>query len=57
MVTGLTGVRSERTGVALGDEASWKTQRLEQEAITRSIGYNQRLLNWMIDRNAHNNGE
>ena len=57
MVTGLTGVRSERTGVALGDEASWKTQRLEQETITRSMGYNQRLLNWMIDRNAHNNGE
>lgn len=46
-VTGMPGIRSERTGVAMMDETSWQTQRMEQEALVRSHGYKQRLLNWM----------
>jgi hypothetical protein len=57
MVTGMTGIRSERTGVAWADEASWETQRLGQEAITRSEGYSQRLLSWMVNGKDHGIGD
>jgi hypothetical protein len=53
MVTGLTGIRSERTGVAIGDEASWETQRLEKDALTRSEGYVTRMINWMANTKEH----
>jgi hypothetical protein len=49
MVPGMTGIRSDRTGVAWGDETSWQSQRLEQEAVTRSERYIQRLLRWMVN--------
>lgn len=48
LVTGMEGIRSERTGVAWADEASWETQRLSREALERSEGYKQRLLTWMV---------
>lgn len=57
MVTGMIGIRSERTGVAWADETSWETQRLGQEAITRSAGYIQRLLNWMVNGKHPNIGD
>jgi hypothetical protein len=53
IVTGMTGIRSERMGVAWADEASWETQRLEQDALTRSEGYVTRLLNWMVNAKEH----
>ncbi len=46
-LTGMEGIKSERMGVALGDEESWMNQRLPQEAMIRSSGYKQRLLDWM----------
>ncbi len=49
-ITGLDGIRSAITGVILGDEMSWKTQKLTAEAITRSKGYNQRMIDWMAYR-------
>lgn len=57
VVTGMKGIRSERTGVAWGDETSWQTQRLAQEAVTRSEGYIQRLLNWMVNSKEDNIGD
>jgi hypothetical protein len=57
MVTGMTGIRSERTGVAWSDDASWETQRLEREAVTRSAGYIQRLLTWMVNGKEHEIGD
>jgi len=56
MVTGMTGIRSERTGVA-GDLTSWETERLELEAMTRSRGYMQRWINWKCNGNHRNMGE
>ncbi|MGY4511355.1 hypothetical protein [Bradyrhizobium sp. USDA 3650] len=56
MVTGMTGIRSERTGVA-GDLSSWETDKLPQEAMTMSMGYMDRLLNWMINGNHGNMGQ
>lgn len=56
MVTGMTGIRSERTGVA-GDLTSWETDKLSPEAMTMSRGYFARLLNWMINGNHGNMGE
>ncbi len=53
MVTGMADIRSERTGVAWRDETSWETQRLGQEAVIRSKGYNQRLLRWMVSGKEH----
>lgn len=55
-VTGMTGIRSERTGVA-GDLAGWDTERLSQEAMTHSDGYKQRLITWMTDGDHGNIGE
>lgn len=46
-VTGMTGIRSERTGVAWADETSWESQKLPPEAMVRSKGYTDRLLGWM----------
>ncbi|MGY2938855.1 hypothetical protein ACVWZ6_008457 [Bradyrhizobium sp. GM6.1] len=56
MVTGMTGIRSERTGVA-GDLTSWETDKLPEEAMTRSKGYADRLLKWMMNGNHGNMGE
>lgn len=56
MVTGMVGIRSERTGVA-GDLTTWETDRLSQEAMTMSRGYMQRLLNWMTKGNHGNMGQ
>lgn len=47
IVTGLSGIKTEVTGVVMGDEASWRTQRLSQEAITRCSGYRSRVIDWM----------
>lgn len=55
-VTGMVGIRSERTGVA-GDLTSWDTDKLPQEAMTRSKGYTDRLLKWMINGNHGNMGQ
>lgn len=56
VVTGMTGIRSERTGVA-GDLTSWDTGKLSLEAMTRSRGYTDRLLKWMTRGNHGNLGE
>jgi hypothetical protein len=56
IVTGMTGIRSERTGVA-GDLTGWNTDRLDQEAMTRSRGYMQRWIDWKVDGNHGNIGE
>lgn len=50
LVTDLYGIRSETTGVVLGDEESWRTQRLKEEAMTPSKGYNDRMIDWMAYR-------
>ena len=55
--TGLVTVKTTRTGVSQGDEESWLQQRLPEEAITRSSGYNRRLLDWMIRQNDRKNRE
>jgi hypothetical protein len=57
MMTGMEGIRSERTGVAWADEASWETERLGQEALTRSEGYKKRLLSWMVNGKEHGIGD
>jgi hypothetical protein len=57
IVTGMTSIRSERTGVAWADEDSWETQRLNKEASTRSEGYTQRLLKWMVNGKEHQIGD
>lgn len=49
MVTGMDGIRSERTGVA-GDMTQWETDRLELSRLKRSHGYNQRQIDWMAYR-------
>ena len=49
-VTGMQGIRSTRTGVAMGDENSWLKERLAPEALLRSKGYAQRLIDWMAYR-------
>ena len=46
-LTGMEGINSKRIGVARGDEQSWLSQRLTEEAMTRSKGYIQRMLEWM----------
>lgn len=47
LVTGLSGIKTELTGVVMGDTASWETQRLTQRAVTRSTGYRSRVIDWM----------
>ncbi|CUU20863.1 hypothetical protein CDS [Bradyrhizobium sp.] len=56
MVTGMVGIRSERTGVA-GDLTPWETDKLSPEAMMRSRGYFARLINWMINGNHGNMGQ
>ena len=51
LVTGLKGIKAERTGVAMGDEMSWEKERLLEQALLRSSGYRKRLLTWMTNRN------
>jgi hypothetical protein len=57
IVTGMTGIRSERTGVAWADETSWETERLGQEALIRSEGYNKRLVRWLVNGKEHEIGD
>ena len=57
VVTGMAGIRSERTGVA-GDLTGWDTpDRLGQDAMTRTRGYMQRWITWKVDGNHGNTGE
>lgn len=49
MVTGMHGIRSERTGVA-GDMARWEIERLGLKALKPSRGYQQRMIDWMTYR-------
>ena len=56
-VTGMSGIRTERTGVAWCDDASWETQRLAQEAVTRSEGYVGRYLDWMLTSDGRDQAE
>jgi hypothetical protein len=51
LITGMSGIRSERTGVSWADESSWESQRLPEEALRRSEGYVGRLLQWMSMEN------
>ena len=47
LMTGQTGIRSESTGVEMGDEQSWLTQKLPPESMIRSRGYRDRMIDWM----------
>ena len=49
MVTGMYGIKSERTGVA-GDMTGWEMERLELSVLRRSRGYKQREIDWMAYR-------
>ena len=49
MVTGMSEIRSERTGVAWTDESSWESQRLRPEALVRSEGYAMRMIDWLLN--------
>lgn len=55
--TGLETVKTTRTGVSQGDEESWLRERLPEVAMTRSSGYNKRLIDWMIRENDRRNRE
>lgn len=55
-LTGFRTIKSETVGVVLGDEESWRTDRLPEQAMTITNGYKQRLIDWMCYRNEIANG-
>jgi hypothetical protein len=50
-LTGYTTIKSETVGVVLGDETSWRTDRLPVEAMTITNGYKRRLIDWLCYKN------
>lgn len=50
-LTGFNTIKSETVGVVMGNEASWVTDKLPEEAMIISNGYKQRLVDWMCYKN------
>jgi hypothetical protein len=50
-LTGFNTIKAETVGVVMGNEASWVTDKLPEEAMTISNGYKQRLIDWLCYKN------
>jgi len=54
-LTGFKTIKSETVGVVFGDEESWKTDRLPEQAMIITNGYKQRLIDWLCYKNEIDN--